>query len=90
MPAIEPPLKVEEIGTAVPSWILPAETTQGVIVRLHETAGARGSAILRLARPAKASLVDLLERPMGPCTKIDGSTWRVDYRPYQILSVLVQ
>ena len=90
MPAIEPPLQVEEIGTAVPSWILPAETTQGVIVRLHETAGARGSAILRLARPAKVSLVDLLERPMGPCTKIDGSTWRVDYRPYQILSVLVQ
>jgi len=85
-----------DLGTLLPSWVLPAEDSDGYILRLHETVGGRGTATLRLASPARSvRLVDLLERPLpadqrAACRKIDASCWEIDYTPYQILSLHVQ
>ena len=86
-----PLLEVEGPGTLVPAWVLPAETRQGWILRLHETMGGRGSAVLVLRdEPAAVGCVDLLERPLGAPTGLDARRFRIDYAPYQLISVLVE
>ena len=86
-----PLLELEEPGTLVPAWVLPAQTASGWILRLHETMGARGSAVLTLRdKPARVSLVDLLEEHMGAPGKLGARRWRIEYAPYQLISVLVE
>jgi alpha-mannosidase len=87
---IPAPLRLENLGTLVPSWLAPAERTPGLILRLHETAGSAGHARLLLARPVRSvTLVDLLEQPVGRLTRLDKRIYDLNYGPYAVLSVRI-
>lgn len=89
--AVPPPLELENLGTLVPSWVLPLERGGGFILRLHETNGSAGVARLRLAQaPRAVDLVDFLERRIGRVTRVDRRTFDINYRPYQVVSVRVR
>ena len=85
------PFVLEHPGSLCPAWVLPSETGSGYVIRLHETAGRRGTAELRLAKPAGAvTLVDFREQQLGAPRPADDMTYAVDYAPYQVVSVLVR
>jgi len=84
------PLRLAELGSLVPAWVLPAQNGGGWILRLHETAGESGGALLELARaPGRVTYVDLLEREQGPVQRLDARRFRLEYGPYHILGVKV-
>jgi alpha-mannosidase len=84
-----PPFALAELGSLVPAWVKPE--TDGFTLRLHECSGRRGSAVLRLAdTPARVELVDFLDRPQGKPLAVKDRTVRLDYAPYQVLSVRVR
>lgn len=85
-------VRVEEAGSLVASWILPAETRPGLLRRLYETAGAGGSAVLCLEDASRrVSLVDLMERPAaGKPTRLGSGRWHIKYSPYQVITILVE
>jgi alpha-mannosidase len=77
-------------GSLVAAWLAPAEDGRGSILRLHEAAGRSGTAELRVDDPrCRVTAVDLLERQTGTPVRIGAGRWRVDYRPYQVLSFRV-
>jgi alpha-mannosidase len=85
------PFTLEQIGSLVPSWLMPAETGKGFVIRLHETVGGRGRALLRFEKPVRSvKLVDLLERPIGQLRKLTDDTWAIDYEPFKVISVMVK
>ena len=85
------PFVLEQPGSLCPAWVLPSETGSGYVIRLHETAGRRGTAKLRLARPAEqVTLVDFREQKLGPPRPAVDRTYAVDYAPHQVVSVLVR
>ena len=70
----------------VPAWALP--TGDGTwVLRLHEVGGQAGEARLRLGAGWRARPVDLLQRPLGKALGADGG---MKFRPYQIVSLLVE
>lgn len=80
----------ETLGSLVPSWVAPAESGQGLLLRLHEVSGGRGTAVLRLAtRPKKACLVDLFENNLGALPLSDDGTVQIAYGPYSVLGILI-
>ncbi len=84
------PLWLDKIGSLVPSWIAPSQKDEGVIIRVHETAGRRGTALLNLMKkPSEVSLVDFLERPIGTLRTKDADTYAIDYSPYRILNIKI-
>lgn len=84
------PLAMVEAGSLAPAAVKPAEDGLGVVVRLHECAGSRGTAVIELAdRPKRVELVDLTERRQGRLQRIDQHRYAVDYQPYQIVSLRV-
>jgi alpha-mannosidase len=88
---IRSPFTLVETGSLTPSWVLPCENSKGYVIRLHETNGGSGTAVLRLNRPAfSVDYVDFLERPRGRPEKSGPGEYRISYRPYQILSVRVR
>lgn len=81
----------EQLGSLVPSWVTPCETSRGFIVRAHETNGGAGVARIRFARtPRSVDLVDFRERRIGSTRRVDARTYEIAYRPYQIISVRVR
>ena len=69
-------------GSLCPAWVLPSETGSGYVLRLHETAGRRGTAKLRLARPAEqVTLVDFREQELGAPPQVDETTYSIDHAP---------
>ena len=85
------PFVLEHPGSLCPAWVLPSETGSGYVLRAHETAGRRGTATLRLARPAaQVTLVDFREQELGAPRPADDTTYVVDYAPYQVISILVR
>ena len=85
------PFVLGQLGTLSPAWVLPSETGRGYVIRLHETAGGGGSAELRLARKASSvSLVDLREQHLSATRRLDDTTYAIEYRPYQVVSILVR
>jgi alpha-mannosidase len=85
------PFVLEHPGSLCPAWILPSETGSGYVIRLHETAGRRGTAELRLAKPAGAvTLVDFREQQLGAPRPADQMAYAIDYAPYQVVSILVR
>jgi len=83
--------RLENLGSLTPAWVLPAESSSGYILRLHETVGGTGVALLHLAFPAKnVEGVDLLERKLFDVPAVDAQTYRIEYRPYQIISIRIQ
>ena len=87
----ESPFRFDELGSLCPSWVLPSETGPGFVVRLHETAGAGGTAVLRLAAAARSvTLVDFRERKLAAAESVAEAAWAIPYGPYQVVSVLVR
>jgi alpha-mannosidase len=85
------PFALADVGTLCPSWVLPSETGPGFVIRLHETAGSAGTAVLRLTQKANAvSLVDFREQALGTPEMVAGNEYAIGYAPYQVLSVLVR
>ncbi|GDY14691.1 hypothetical protein LBMAG53_35690 [Planctomycetota bacterium] len=83
------PFTLRNLGSLVPAWTVPDK--RGYTVRLHETAGGSGSATLQLEHEAKSvELVDFLGNVLGDPVHLGGGAVRIDYRPYQILSVRVR
>jgi alpha-mannosidase len=82
-------LRVDKLGSLVPSWVMPTSSGDGMIVRFHETAGATGEAVIACPGAQRARLVDFLERDLpGQITCIDGVI-RLPYRAYQVLGVRI-
>jgi alpha-mannosidase len=67
-----------------------AEDSDALVLRLYEAHGARGRARIRVGLPfARAARVNLLEDEEAALAVSDGEVV-LDYRPHQILTVLVQ
>lgn len=63
--------------------IKPAESGDGVVIRMYESLGRATSTALRTTAPhARATLTDLLERPLGPAD-LD----HLELGPFEILTV---
>jgi alpha-mannosidase len=78
------------LGSLTVSWIKPAHTGSGYLIRFHETAGCSG--IVRLDfghdnRVSKVYLVDALER-IKEEIPVENAMAAIPYHPYQLLSVL--
>ena len=86
------PFHLDDLGTLAPSWVLPANDGKGFVIRLHETNGSAGTAVLELAdRPSSITRVDFLERKFpGVLQKVSPHTIRIPYKPYEIISILVR
>ena len=66
-----------------------AEDSDAVVLRLYEAHGGRGRARVRLGVPFTTTRrSNLLEDDLGPAT-IDGDAIVVDFRPWQIVTLLV-
>ncbi len=82
-------LGVEGIELALGS-LKRAEDGRGVILRLYEPHGARGTATLRLASGVeRAERVNLLEEPRGP-VEVRGGEVFVEVRPFEVLTLRVE
>jgi alpha-mannosidase len=86
---ITPLFAFEELGSLTPSWVLPSEAEDGYVIRLHETAGGSGTAVLRLAAAGRVEAVDFLERERGGVESEDGVVFRVGYGAYEVVSLRV-
>jgi alpha-mannosidase len=66
-----------------------AEDSGALVLRLYEAHGGRGRARIRLAVPwSSARRANLLEDDLGPAD-VDGDAIVVDYRPWEIVTLLV-
>jgi len=85
------PFTLADLGSLTPSWVLPAETEPGYLIRLHETNGSAGVARLHLATPARmVSSVDFLEQTLTELPQESATEYLIPYAPYQIVSILVR
>ena len=67
-----------------------AEDSDALVVRFYEAHGARGAARLCLGFPVRAArFANLLEDPGDPAD-VEGDTIEVPYRPYEIVTLLVE
>ena len=83
-PALASPLPAFDGGESlVPAWVKP--TDNGYLLRLHETLGRRGTCTLTAARGAPLRHAEL----PGEATSEPGHALRIDYRPYQLVTVRV-
>lgn len=83
------PFQLTNLGSLVPSWVLPSEGG-GFVIRAHETCGVSGVARLRLAEFATVELVDFLETKLGNPVAISEKEYDIPYRAYEIVSILVR
>jgi alpha-mannosidase len=77
-------LGLTDAPTLVPAWAMPL-TARSWVLRLHEVAGQQGRAGLQLAPGWRARLCGLDGRE-----GLRGSAARINYRPYQIVSVRLE
>jgi alpha-mannosidase len=81
--------QVQDAPGLVLDTIKLAEDSDALVLRLYEAHGGRGRARIRLAVPfASARRANLLEDDLGPAT-VDGDAIVVDYRPWEIVTLLV-
>ncbi|HKV67940.1 MAG TPA: glycoside hydrolase family 38 C-terminal domain-containing protein [Gaiellales bacterium] len=67
-----------------------AEDSDAIVLRLYEAHGARGRARIRVGLPfSEAARANLLE-DAGDGLSVAGDTIEVDYRPHEIVTVLVR
>lgn len=82
-----PPCSWQDLGSLVPSWVLPRRGG-GLVLRAHECAGEAGTALLTLAQPVRRVVcTDLLDRTLAPARRLDPTRWAIDYQPWQVLTV---
>ena len=84
-----PPRALAQADGLVLDTIKRAEDSDALVLRLYEPHGARGTAHLRLGFPfATARRANLLEDPGEPLA-ITGTTLEIPYRPFELVTVLV-
>lgn len=82
------PVTFLETGSLADSGIEASSDGGGFLIRMHETAGMRGTAVFQVNDEAwRVSLVDVLHHEIPRRVKNDGSQYRVEYRPYEILTL---
>lgn len=64
-----------------------AEDGEDVILRLYEPHGARGTAVLRFARPLERALQTNLLEELEEEVAVEGDTIRVSVRPFEVLTL---
>jgi alpha-mannosidase len=70
--------------------VKPAEDGDGIVVRLYEPHGGRGTARLRVGVPfAEAWFANLLEDRLGPA-ETDGAEVTMPYRPFEIVTLVLR
>ena len=88
------PFALSSTGSIVPSWVLPSETGNGYIIRLHEVAGAQEEMEIYFNHNVSViKSVNFFEKEIkGDCQlgKLDKNTWSVKVEPYKIVSLLVR
>jgi alpha-mannosidase len=88
-PAAAPWVSVEGGSGLVLDTVKLAEDSDALVLRLYEAHGGRGRARVRLSLPFTAARrSNLLEDDLGPA-EIDGDGVVVDFRPWQIVTLLV-
>jgi alpha-mannosidase len=91
---VQPPLRfTSDLGSVIPSWVLPSQDGQAYILRLNETCGLDGQVRIAFTQPFKrVSRVDFLERAMGGgCVQqISPTEILVTVGPYQLVSLKVE
>jgi alpha-mannosidase len=81
------PFTLADAGSLVPAWVVPA--ADGFTLRLHEVDGRSGSAVLRLAQPARrVELVDLRGRRQA-LLRPGKNGYAIPYQAHRIISVRV-
>lgn len=87
-PAAQQFLSVSAPGLRL-SALKKSEDGSGIILRLYEALGGRGTAVLETGLLGKtARQVNLLEEPVGKARQ-DGESLRVEYAPYKVISLEV-
>ena len=88
------PVSFEDLGSVVPSWVAPSSTGEGMIVRLHEVAGARQVVRMNLDEAASdLQAVDLFEAPLdgpSPIRQLSPTSYDVAVGAYKIVTVLLR
>ncbi|MGI9456331.1 MAG: glycoside hydrolase family 38 C-terminal domain-containing protein, partial [Aeoliella sp.] len=81
----------QRLGSLNASWAAPSFTNpDAYFIRLHETAGQTGTAILRLNHAAvTAALVDFQEQPIAALDVSAEQTIAIPYKPWQILTLQI-
>ncbi|MEO2047582.1 MAG: glycoside hydrolase family 38 C-terminal domain-containing protein [Pirellulales bacterium] len=81
----------QRLGSINASWCAPSVVeSNAYFVRLHETAGRPGTAVLQLAHTAAgAELVDFLEQHLAELKVGRDGTIAIPYRPWQILTLRI-
>jgi alpha-mannosidase len=78
-------------GTLVIDGLKKAEDGDGLILRLYEGSGGRGSTGLRSSLPfTRAKFVNLLEEEIGAADMRGDGTVRIAYRPFEIISLKLE
>ncbi len=68
-----------------------AEREDALVLRLYEAHGARGRARLELGVPASSVVrANLLEDPEGEELPLGNAGIELDYRPFEIITLLVR
>ncbi len=78
------PISLLPGSSLAPAWVLPGAGSG--ILRLHEVSGRRGVARLRSSGPAPR-LIDVHGATRSTLQADGDQTWRLDYTPYQLISV---
>ncbi len=91
--AKEAPFQLDRLGSVVPSWVMPARTAQGTVLRLHETAGASKEIEICFDKaPCSVASVDLFEAELSDGAKITRKSptrFTVQVAPYKIVTLKI-
>jgi alpha-mannosidase len=83
-------LRGEHRDAVVIETVKPAEDGDGVVVRLWESLGGRGTVGVMFNRPVRSvQETDLLERPLAPA-RADGPVVSLSFTPFQIRTIKVK
>lgn len=88
------PFTLNSLGSVVPSWVLPSETTQGYVIRFHEVAGGAQSFEIQFNHNVKSiQEVNLFENEVQHGCKIVKKAkgiYEVEIKAYKIVSLLIK
>jgi len=82
-------IAVIDPGTLTVSWVKPAEDGPGMVIRLHETAGASGAFRFSSERYSTVMLTDIREGQGTVFTADEGGGFQVSYGAHQILTLVL-
>jgi len=89
--AVSSPFAIENgEGTLVPAWCAPSVSGKGIILRLHETMGEHGTAVLTCAgQNPEVAFVNLMEERTGVPEQLKENVFRIPYTPYRVVSLWI-